>query len=40
MPKVVLTHSVVDVDDWLKDKSERADAIGGIGGANVVARQD
>jgi hypothetical protein len=36
MPKVVITHSVVDVDNWLKGKSERADAIGGMGGANVV----
>jgi hypothetical protein len=36
MPKVVLTHSVADVDNWLKGKSERADAIGGMGGANVV----
>jgi hypothetical protein len=36
MPKVVITHGVVDVDNWLKGKSERADAIGGMGGANVV----
>ena len=36
MPKVVITHSVVDVGNWLKGKSERADAIGGMGGANVV----
>jgi len=36
MSKVVLTHSVVDVDEWLKGKSERAEAIGGMGGANVV----
>jgi hypothetical protein len=36
MPKIVITHSVVDVDAWLKFKSERADAIGGIGGTNVV----
>ena len=36
MPKVVITHDVVDVDNWLKGKSERADAIGGMGGANVV----
>jgi hypothetical protein len=36
MPKVVITHSVVDVDNWLKGKSERANAIGGMGGANVV----
>ncbi len=36
MPKVVITHNVVDVDQWLKGKSERAEAIGGMGGANVV----
>src|SRR5271165_2419509 len=29
MPKIVITHSVADVDNWLKYKSERADAIGG-----------
>ena len=36
MPKIVITHSVVDVDNWLKFKSERVDAIAGMGGANVV----
>jgi hypothetical protein len=36
MPKIVITHSVIDVDNWLKFKSERADAIAGMGGANVV----
>jgi hypothetical protein len=36
MPKIVITHGVVDVDNWLRFKSERADAIGGMGGANVV----
>ena len=36
MPKIVITHSVVDVDAWLKFKSERADAIGEMGGTNVV----
>jgi hypothetical protein len=42
MPKVVITHSVVDIDNWLKGKSERAEAIAGMGGANVVdhAAQD
>jgi hypothetical protein len=33
---MVVTHSVVDVETWLKGKSERADAIGAMGGANVV----
>jgi hypothetical protein len=36
MPKVVITHNVVDVEQWLKGKSERAEAIGDMGGANVV----
>jgi hypothetical protein len=36
MPKIVIIHSVVDVDNWLKFKSERAEAIGAIGGSNVV----
>ena len=36
MPKVVITHGVADLDIWLKGKSERAEAIGGMGGANVV----
>jgi hypothetical protein len=36
MPKVVITHNVVDVEKWLLGKSERADAIGTIGGTNVV----
>jgi hypothetical protein len=36
MPKMVITHSVVDVDNWLKYKSERADAIAGMGGANAL----
>jgi len=36
MPKIVITHSVVDVDNWLQFKAERAAAIGGMGGTNVV----
>ena len=36
MPKIVVTHSVVDVDKWLQGKSERADAIASMGGSNVV----
>ena len=36
MPKVVVTHNVVDVDRWLKGKSERAASIAGMGGVNVV----
>ena len=35
MPKVVITHKVVDVDTWLKGKSERAKQIAGMGGTNV-----
>jgi hypothetical protein len=36
MPKVVITHSVVDVAKWLEFRQERADAIGMLGGRNVV----
>jgi hypothetical protein len=36
MPRLVITHDVADVDTWLTFKSERADAIGGMGGTNVV----
>lgn len=36
MPKLVITHNVVDLDTWLRGKSERAEAIAGMGGANVV----
>ena len=36
MPKIVITHGVADVDDWLGFKAERAEAVGGLGGTNVV----
>ena len=36
MPKIIVTHSVIDVDNWLKGKSERVDAIAVMGGSNVV----
>ena len=36
MPKMVIIHDVADVDSWLTFKSERADAISGMGGSNVV----
>jgi hypothetical protein len=36
MPRMIVTHNVVDVDRWLKGKSERAGAIGNMGGVNVV----
>jgi hypothetical protein len=36
MPKIVITHSVADVDNWLKGKAERAAAISGMGCSNVV----
>ncbi len=36
MPGIVIIHDVVDVDNWLQFKSERADAIAGLGGSNVV----
>jgi hypothetical protein len=28
MPKVVMTHAVVDIERWLKGKAERATSIG------------
>jgi hypothetical protein len=36
MPKIVITHDVIDVDNWLKGKSERSEAIAGLGGSDVV----
>jgi hypothetical protein len=36
MPKMVITHTVADVDKWLTFKAERADAIAGMGGLNAV----
>lgn len=31
MPRMVITHAVVDVERWLKGKAERAAAIGAAG---------
>ena len=36
MPKMVITHAVADVDKWLGFKAERAEAIAGLGGSDVV----
>ena len=36
MPKIVITHGVADVDTWVGFKAERAEAIAGFGGTNVV----
>lgn len=36
MAKIVVTHDVADLDKWLQFKSERAEAIGALGGRNVV----
>ena len=36
MPKIVVIHDVEDVAKWLEYKSERAEAIGALGGTNVV----
>ena len=35
MPRLVITHAVVDVERWLQGKAERAAAIGAAG-SNVV----
>ena len=36
MPKMVITHNVADVSTWLGHSAERAEAIAGLGGSNVV----
>jgi hypothetical protein len=33
---MVITHAVADVDKWLGFKAERAEAIAGLGGSDVV----
>jgi hypothetical protein len=35
MPRIVLTHSVVDIEQWLKGKDERAAAFASFG-SNVT----
>lgn len=36
MPKLLITHTVADVDTWLRYKAERAEAVEGLGGTNVM----
>lgn len=36
MPKVVITHSVVDIERWLNFKASRAAAIESASGSNVT----
>ena len=36
MPRVVITHAVVDVNRWLQGKAERAAAIESGSGSNVT----
>jgi hypothetical protein len=36
MPRVVITHAVVEIDNWLSGKEARAAAIGSVGGTNVT----
>lgn len=36
MARIVITHNVADVANWLQFKAERAEAIGMLGGSNVV----
>lgn len=36
MSKMVITHSVVNVETWLSFKEERAEAISAMGGSQVV----
>jgi hypothetical protein len=42
MPKMVVTHGVVDVEKWLSFKAERAEAVAATGVSNAVdlAAQD
>jgi hypothetical protein len=35
MPRMVITHEVVDIERWLKGKEERAAALGSVG-SNVI----
>ena len=35
MPRMVITHEVVDIERWLKGKEERAAALGSVG-SNVT----
>ena len=36
MPRMVITHSVVDVEKWLEGKAERVAIVSGMGVTNVV----
>ena len=36
MPRMIITHNVVDVASWLSFKEERAGAISAMGGSQVV----
>ncbi len=36
MPKIVITHKVEDVQQWLKGKMERVEHFAHLGGKNVV----
>jgi hypothetical protein len=40
MPRMVITHDVVDIERWLKGKEERASALGAVGSdvTDYVAR--
>jgi hypothetical protein len=36
MPHVIITHDVADVDTWLQGKADRAEALGSMGGSDIV----
>jgi hypothetical protein len=36
MPRIVVTHAVVDIDRWLSGKAGRAEAIESASGTNVT----
>jgi len=36
MPRIVITHAVVEIERWLKGTEDSAEAIGSTGGTNVT----
>jgi hypothetical protein len=36
LPKIIITHNVIDTERWLSFKAERAEAINSLGGGSQV----
>jgi hypothetical protein len=36
VPRIVVLHNVVELNRWIAGKEERAEAVGSVGGMNVV----